>query len=511
MLKLDFWEPRGCIMTKWKLAGGTAVIALVSVQTAFADVTPEDVWQNVQDLYTSTGNSVITASAARDGDTLVVTGLKVITDNEMSKGESFIAEMRFRDLGDGTVEITTSEEMTVTSTSPGIEGAAPTTVDGTVKLPGMVAIASGTPEETGYAFTVPSLTMDLNTTGGDQGTGKITIAMSDAAMNYLISGPEDAPMLDGGFSAVTTSMAFEGSSETGPVMGSLSMADLTGTAKGTFAGLEDGEAADALAKGFAVDTSFGYGAVNYDFDITDESGPAKLIGGSEGGSMQFAMDAARMMLDSSGKNSSLTFSGAQIPFPEVKLSYAESAFNFLMPLAKSDTPVDFTALAKVVDLAVSEEIWGMFDPTGAIPHDPATLIIDAKGKARVLTDVMDNAANEAMDGASPFELHALDLTEIRAKIAGAELTGNGALTFDNTDLETYGGVPTPTGKIDLRLIGGNTLLDKLVGMGMMTDEDAMGARMMMSMFANPGAAADELTSTLEFKDKHFFANGQQLQ
>jgi hypothetical protein len=124
---------------------------------------------------------------------------------------------------------------------------------------------------------------------------------------------------------------------------------------------------------------------------------------------------------------------------------------------------------------------------------------------------MDNAANEAMDGASPFELHALDLTEIRAKIAGAELTGNGALTFDNTDLETYGGVPTPTGKIDLRLIGGNTLLDKLVGMGMMTDEDAMGARMMMSMFANPGAAADELTSTLEFKDKHFFANGQQLQ
>jgi hypothetical protein len=39
----------------------------------------------------------------------------------------------------------------------------------------------------------------------------------------------------------------------------------------------------------------------------------------------------------------------------------------------------------------------------------------------------------------------------------------------------------------------------------------MGARMMMSMFANPGAAADELTSTLEFKDKHFFANGQQLQ
>ncbi|MEY3533709.1 MAG: hypothetical protein RI979_1733 [Pseudomonadota bacterium] len=34
---------------------------------------------------------------------------------------------------------------------------------------------------------------------------------------------------------------------------------------------------------------------------------------------------------------------------------------------------------------------------------------------------------------------------------------------------------------------------------------------MIAMFANPGAGEDELTSVLEFKDKGFFANGQQLQ
>ena len=55
------------------------------------------------------------------------------------------------------------------------------------------------------------------------------------------------------------------------------------------------------------------------------------------------------------------------------------------------------------------------------------------------------------------------------------------------------------------------LLDALVSMGMLSEDDAMGARMMIAMFANPGAGEDELTSVLEFKDKGFFANGQQLQ
>ena len=40
----------------------------------------------------------------------------------------------------------------------------------------------------------------------------------------------------------------------------------------------------------------------------------------------------------------------------------------------------------------------------------------------------------------------------------------------------------------------------------------MGARMMMGLFAKPvEGEADTLTSTLEFKDKGFYANGQRLQ
>ena len=53
-------------------------------------------------------------------------------------------------------------------------------------------------------------------------------------------------------------------------------------------------------------------------------------------------------------------------------------------------------------------------------------------------------------------------------------------------------------------------LDKLVAMGMFAEDEAMGFRMMLGMFANTSPDKDEMTSTLEFKDKGFFANGQRL-
>jgi hypothetical protein len=114
-------------------------------------------------------------------------------------------------------------------------------------------------------------------------------------------------------------------------------------------------------------------------------------------------------------------------------------------------------------------------------------------------------------GAPPGALESLDIPALQLTIGGAELTGNGSLTFDNTDLTTFQGMPAPTGVINLALSGGNGLLDKLIALGLVPEDQAMGARMMMGMFARPGTEPDTLTSTLEFKDKGFFANGMQLQ
>ena len=53
---------------------------------------------------------------------------------------------------------------------------------------------------------------------------------------------------------------------------------------------------------------------------------------------------------------------------------------------------------------------------------------------------------------------------------------------------------------------------RLVSLGVIGQEDAMGAMMMMSMFARPGDEEDTLTSTLEVReDGAVLANGQRIQ
>lgn len=494
-------------MNMWKLAGSAAALALIAANPVLADVTPEEVWQSWQDVMTSSGSTVATGSVARDGDTLVVTDLKAGFDGAEGKGETAIAEVRLRDMGDGTVEVTMAEEASFTSASPGVDGGKPFGATGTMKMPGLVGTVSGSADDMAYAFDMPSVDLAVTPTEDGKPAGKIGVQLSGANSSYHLSGPATAKLLDGSFGATSAAVSLEGTDGETSFSGMLNAADLTGTIKSNSTGMEEAEFSNALAKGFALDMGLSLGALNYDFDFTDAKGPSKLVGGSQGGAFQLAVDASRLLLTGNGKAVEATFSSAELPFPEVKLSYAESGFNLTMPLSKGEDAQDFALLYKIVDLQVSDEIWGLFDPTGVLPHDPATLVIDAGGQAKLKSDLLASPEGTPPDA----ELLSLNINDITARLAGAELTGKGAFTFDNSDLTTYGGAPAPTGTLDLKLTGGNGLLDKLVSMGLVAEDQAMGARMMIAMFAKAGEGEDVLTSTLEFKDKHFYANGQQLQ
>lgn len=496
----------GVKMKHWTLAGSTAILAIMAATSARA-VTPEDVWQNWQDFYTSSGSTVTTGSVARDGDTLVITDFVAATDDEAGTSNTSFAEIRLTDNGDGSVGVAMSEEITFAFDAPALEGEGSSGATGTAKLPDLSGTVSGSADDMAYVFTMPSVDVTMVPMENGAPVGEVKLLLTDGTSSYQLSGPADAKVLDGSVTAASVAMNLTVKDAETDVSGSMNVADLEGKVFGNMAGIEEEDLADGLAKGFAMDMALSYGALNYEFDMSDGDAPANLLGGSEGGSFQFAMNAARMLFAGSGKAVSATLSSADLPFPEVKVSYAESGFNLLMPISKSDAPQDFSFLTKLVDLQMSDEIWSLLDPTGTLPRDPATLVIDTSGQALVKTDLMATP-----EGAQPdAELHSLNVNELNARAAGAELTGTGAFTFDNTDLTTYDGIPAPTGKLDLKLVGGNTLLDKLVSMGMIGEEEAMGARMMIAMFANPGAGADELTSVLEFKDKGFFANGQQLQ
>ena len=507
-------------MKKWQLAGSTAFAALLlGVGAAQAQVTPEEVWENWQQMSASYGQAIISTSATRDGDTLRIAGAAItMTDGAGGKMDAQLGEINFRDLGDGTVEVTMAESypvtMTVTPTDPTDK---PVDLAMTVTQPGLTMIVSGTAAETDYAFTAPTVNVKLDEVAGAAPSAidmLADITLTGVTGTYLVEGASDAKTVDTSFAVQSMALSVSAKDTAKPSDMALTatVADLAGTTKGSFLGAAAmANAADALNGGMNGDGGFSYGATAFQMTVTEPKGPTRVTAVAEGGNLSFGVDKSRFAYGAGGTGMVITVSGPDIPVPEVKVSYAEAAFNLSVPLAKSDVPEDFALTTRLVDVAVSDEVWAMFDPTGSLPHDPATLIIDTKGKARLTVDVLDEAQIATLGSALPGELHALELTELTARIAGAELTGKGALTFDNTDITTFNGLPVPTGKVDLKLVGANALLDKLIAMGLVAKEQAMGLRMMSGLFTVVGEGEDTLTSTLEFKDKGFFANGQRLQ
>jgi hypothetical protein len=291
----------------------------------------------------------------------------------------------------------------------------------------------------------------------------------------------------------------------------VSLANLSGATRGKFLSAELMETFSvALNSGFTLDTNLKFGAMKVAVDGNDEAGPIKVSADATGGDFAVAMDKERMDYGTSLQGTKFLFSGPDIPFPQVEVGFADSAFRILMPVSKSDTPQEFAYLTKVVDLTMSEDIWGLFDPGASLSREPATFILDTKGTGFWNQDIMDPEVD--IDTIpNPGELHSLDLTQFLVKAAGAEVAATGGLTFDNADRETFQGVPRPEGLVNVNIKGANKLVENLIALGILTDEDAMGFRMGLAMFARPGAGPDELVSSVEFKDGGVFANGQQLQ
>jgi hypothetical protein len=498
------------------LTSSSAIGLVFLATTASADVTPQEVWESWQAMSTAAGQELTVGETVQTGEDLDVTDV-LITFNDDLGGSASISfdKLSFKGNGDGTVTVTMPDSYPIAMAFPD-EGDGPGSIKLSVTQPGTQIVVGGSATETSYDFTVPSASVKLDEIKDE--TGKVLDAQGDLTMTeatgkYLVVRDGDKTMLDSTFTAKSLGLAFSGNDPDGGTSGKMTMsfADLGGTTKGNFLSAElMANMAAALNSGFTMDSTFSFGAMTMDFDITEAQGPTKLVANATGGGFVLAMNKDRMNYGSSLNGAKFTISGAEIPFPQVEVAFAESGFNVLMPVTKSDTPQDFSFLTKVVDFTVSEDVWGLFDPAGSLSREPATVIVDLKGTGFWTQDIMD--PDVQMEGVEPpGELHSLDLTQVLAKGAGAEVSATGGLTFDNADLETFGGMPRPDGKITVGIKGANQLVDNLIALGILSEDDAMGFRMGLAMFARPGAGPDELTSEIEFKDGGLFANGQQLQ
>ncbi len=505
-------------MTIRTLAGTSALVLLMSTPALMADVTPEQVWQSWQDGIASMGNKVTAESATRNGDVLEVINITIGDD---AKGTMMLDRLDFQDLGDGTVAVLLNDSFPVTfnkPADPADPASKPSEVVFNFAAPKAEITASGTPEAISYKADADKLTLTVDTIDGAPAADKnaaFELVLEGLASTYSLTGG-DVAVLSEDLAAKSISLTAKGKNDTDGSTGDVkaSVADLT--SKFEIKAPKDFDKVDlttAMAKGFSVTGSFGFGTSSFDINSTDATGvPTEVIGGLASGSQNLTLDGSKFDYSNDSKGAAFKVVSPTVPLPDASFTYGEAGVHLVMPVAKSDTPADFAFSLNLVDLAPSEAIWGMADSTKMLKHDPASLIIDTKGKATMTRDIFaDAAAIEGGNKDAPGLLNALDLTKFNLKALGAEIVSSGSFTFDNTDMTTYSGVPAPTGKIDIKATGVNAVIDTLVKMGLVPQDQAMQGRMMLSMFANTSTTADEMTSTLEFKDKHFFANGQQLQ
>jgi hypothetical protein len=368
-------------------------------------------------------------------------------------------------------------------------------------------IVSGAPEDMTYDFTAPEMAVGIASLKVDGEDVPVTMDFTmrgNKGVSRMTTGAIRNVASDFSADSIDFNVAGSDPKSSGKFSTSGRLEALSG--KSTIAlpkGVDMQNMSAALKAGTVMQADFGYGNGNYVMDFGDGTQTMSASSKAAGGNLQFSLSSNGLSYGGDSGAASVSMSGGSIPFP-IDFSLAQSAFKIALPVEKGDTAQPFSMVMKLVDLSVSDTIWGIFDPTAQLPHDPATLILDVTGKAKLLVDIMDpaNAASPDMPG----ELEAVTLNELKLSAAGALLTGTGDVTVDNS-----AGVPKPVGTVDLALTGANALIDKLVAMGLVPQDQAMGARMMMGLFAVP-TGDDALASKIEFKeDGGIYANGQRLQ
>lgn len=503
------------------LTRSTAIALCLPGSAAFADLTGADVWEDWKSYMTSAGYAVSGAEAS-SGSALTVTGVSMSMDLGDDAGEGTVAitleTLRFVEQSDGSVSIELPAQTSILlNMEPESDDDVVARINFNQTDP--VMTVTGAPGDLTYTYGAQAASMVMSglTVNGlpvPEDVAKVAVTLSDIAyvtqttVDTMRTLAQDITIASIDYDFAFTDPEGEGSFK---MLGAMQGVAMDGTGELPLEG--DPQDLNAmLSAGLDFSGTFTSTGGNYDLTFTGPDGSGTANSVSEGGDFGFAMSADGLQYDVAQRNVDFNMLVTEFPLP-LSISAAEMGTSISMPVQKSSDPQDFGLGVTLSDFTMSDMIWGLFDPSGQLPRDPATLLVELSGQAKVLFNFLDptQAAILETTGAAPGEINALTLNTLELDALGARLTGAGAFTFDNSDMVTFDGVPRPAGALDLRLVGGNGLLDKLVTMGLVPEDQAMGARMMMGLFAVPGDTPDTLNSRIEVNDQgHVLANGQRI-
>lgn len=516
----------------------TSALALIlGAGAALADLTPAQVWENVERSLTDAGSELEIGSREESGDRLVLEDvvLRAPAEADASFSVTF-PRMVFEEAGDGQVRSVVEGDMQFLARSTDMSGEE-SGFDMVMQMPGNETISSGTVDDMRHVYTIPELRL-TGSASDSEGEAPLTVTMADiagdqtirlledggneqtydlraATMDLTITGESTAAEIgeadEGEDSATdgTTPDATPGATDS--FEATFRLEDMTITGEGTTPGGVAGfdvDPAEALRAGMDGTATIAVGPMTGAFKsvTSDYAGQQQEGRGSfsaESGELTAALSAAGLTLDTKGMNSNVKIQSSGMDMMPVSYGMAEWGFGLVLPMLADEAEQPFGLTYRIGGLTLDDALWSIFDPEAKLPRDPANLDIDIDGQAVLVADLMDPEAVEAQD--MPFLPRSLTVNRMSLDAVGASAEVTGALTFGDDPTQ-------PVGNITGNFTGINALMDTMVAMGLLPQEQLMGTRMMMAMFARPvDGDENRLRTEMEFReDGSIYANGQQV-
>lgn len=492
----------------FRLLATTSFTAIAGA--ALADVSAGDVWGHWQEQLSAYGDSEITIGReSRSGKSLTVEGIELRSEANGGASSVQISQIIFTENGDGTVTVTLPAQIPITFSPDGAE--ADNRVDMALQPVNAMIVVSGSPEAMVYDFSADRMTLAASEIIED---GEVVPAdiLFNANGLRAESRQTSGEMRDMSYSFAARSVDVLIGVDDGASRIDLSghATDISGASEGRLPADATGTMEEFRESGGYLRASYESGAATIVLAVNEDAGATNIVFGAAQSRFDMNIAAETIAMGSESTDVTIGLSGDAMPFP-IALTAKALGQSLAFPVMSTEEPMPMGMTLNIRDLALDDQIWGILDPFGAVPHEPLTLQYTVDGTARLRYDLDDPDRDQKIDeGENPFEIHSANISGLRLALAGAELTGEGAFTFDNTDTETFPGMPRPEGQARLEAIGINALFDRLATVGLLPEEQLMGFRMMLGMFADV-VGDDHLVSEVEITPAgQILLNGQRL-
>ena len=179
-------------MTRYLAASTCASAILLLATGAMADVTADQVWTAWRSMSAKGGQTIAVGKEEKGAGTVTITDLTYTSSDDTTKITGTVPSVVFKEQGDGTVAVTSSDAYDLAVTHTGAGGEAYTSA---VKIAqaGQRIVVSGTPETMSYDYKADSIDVDVGdfTKDGKPYDLDIAAVMRSVSAAYVLK-PGDA-------------------------------------------------------------------------------------------------------------------------------------------------------------------------------------------------------------------------------------------------------------------------------------------------------------------------------